>query len=74
MLKDYNYKVEPTGADSSSQNGGVEQFNQTIGATTWGLLYGSSLPANFWLYAVLGIYQQLFDSKPDKTCTIQGTY
>ena len=31
MLKHHNYKVEPTGADSPSQNGGVERFNQTIG-------------------------------------------
>jgi hypothetical protein len=51
VLKDYQYKVEPTGADSPSQNGGVERFNQTIGATTRGLLYGSSLPATFWSYA-----------------------
>ena len=53
MLKDYKYKVEPTGADSPLQNGGVKRFNQTIGATTWGLLYGSSLPAIFWSYAVV---------------------
>ena len=53
MLKDYNYKVEPIGADSPSQNGGIERFNQTIGATTRGLLYGSSLPANLWSYAVV---------------------
>ena len=53
MLKDYKYKVEPTGADLPLQNGGVEWFNQTIGATIRGLLYGSSLPANFWSYAVV---------------------
>jgi hypothetical protein len=53
MLKDFNYKVEPTGADSPSQNGGVERFNQTIGATTRALLYGSSLPATFWSFAIV---------------------
>ena len=45
MLK--KYKIEPTRADLRLQNGGVERFNQTIGATTRGLLYGSSLPAHF---------------------------
>ncbi len=40
MLKEFNYKVEPTGADSPSQNGGVERFNQTLGTMTWALLYG----------------------------------
>ena len=53
ILKDYSYKVEPTGAESPSQNGDVERFNQTIDATTRGLLYGSSLHANFWSYAVV---------------------
>ena len=38
MLQDYQYKIEPTGVDSPLQNGGVEQFNQTIGAKTRGLL------------------------------------
>jgi hypothetical protein len=38
MLNEFNYKVEPTGADSPSQNGGVERFNQTLGTMTHALL------------------------------------
>jgi hypothetical protein len=70
MLQDYNYKVEPTGADSPSQNGGVERFNQTIGSTTRGLLYGSSLPATFWSYAVVHsvyIQNRLVHSRTKRT-------
>jgi hypothetical protein len=47
MLKEFNYKVEPTGADSLSQNGGVECFNQTLGTMTRALLYRASLPAEY---------------------------
>jgi hypothetical protein len=43
--------VEPTGADSPSQNGGVEHFNQTLGTMTHALLYGASLPVEYWSYA-----------------------
>ena len=53
MLQDYQYKVDPTGTDLPLQNGGFEQFNQTIGATIRGLLYDSSLPATIWSYAVV---------------------
>jgi hypothetical protein len=53
MLKEFNYKVEPTGADSPSQNGGVERFNQTLGTITWALLYGAFLPAEYWSYALV---------------------
>jgi hypothetical protein len=52
MLKEFNYKVEPTGADIPSQNGGVECFNQTLGTMTNALLYRASLPAKYWSYAL----------------------
>ena len=70
MLKHHNYKVEPTGADSPSQNGGVERFNQTIGATTRSLLYGSSLPAEFWSFAVVHavyLHNRLVHSRTKQT-------
>jgi hypothetical protein len=51
MLKNFNYLIEPTGADSPSQNGGVERFNQTLATMTRCLLYGLSLPAMYWSYA-----------------------
>jgi hypothetical protein len=53
MLKNFNYVIEPTGADSPSQNGGVERFNQTLGTMTHCLLYGASLPATYWSYALV---------------------
>jgi hypothetical protein len=53
MLMEFNCKVEPTGADSPSQNGGVERFNQTLGTMTRALLYGASLPAEYWSYALV---------------------
>ena len=30
MLKEFQYKIEPTGADSPSQNGQVERYNETV--------------------------------------------
>ncbi len=53
MLTEINNKVEPTGADSPSQNSGVERFNQTLGTMTRALLYGASLPAEYWSYALV---------------------
>jgi hypothetical protein len=45
VLKETKYIIEPTGADSPSQNAGVEQWNQTLAITTWSLPDGSGLPA-----------------------------
>ena len=53
MLKDYNYKLEPTGADSPSQNGMAERLNGTLGALVRSLLYGAGLPATFWSAVLL---------------------
>jgi hypothetical protein len=53
MLKEFNYKVEPTGTNSPLQNGGVEHFNQTLGMMTRDLLYGASLPAEYWSSALI---------------------
>jgi hypothetical protein len=52
MLKNFNYIIKPMGADSPSQNGGV-CFNQTLGTMTRCLLYGASLPATYWAYALV---------------------
>jgi hypothetical protein len=41
------YVVEPTGADSPSQNGGAEIYNNTLAIRVWTLLYGSGLPVTF---------------------------
>jgi hypothetical protein len=53
MLKDFQYKVEPTGADSPSQNGQVERYNEIIATIVRTLLYGSQLPAKFWSVAAI---------------------
>jgi hypothetical protein len=59
MLKEFNYKVEPTGAGSPSQNGAVERFNQTLGTMTRALMYGASLPAEYWSYVLVHLVSLL---------------
>jgi hypothetical protein len=53
MLKDLAYAVKPTGADSPSQNGGAEIYNNTLAAKLWTLFYGAGFPAKFWSAALL---------------------
>lgn len=48
MMKKHLYVVEPTGADSPSQNGMTEHWNDTLAVTTRALLYGAALPAKYW--------------------------
>jgi hypothetical protein len=43
-----HYKSEPTGSDTPSQNGAVEVYNGKFGARVRSLLYGASLPAQYW--------------------------
>ncbi len=45
--------MEPTGADSPSQNGAVEIHNDKLAFCAHMLLYGSALPAKFWSDALL---------------------
>ena len=47
-MEKHLYMVEPTGADSPSQNGGAEKWNDTLAVTTRALLYGASLPVKYW--------------------------
>jgi hypothetical protein len=70
MLKDFGYIVEPTGADSPSQNRGAKIYNRTLVVKVRTLLYGSGLPANFWLAALLlavYLHNQLVHSAMSKT-------
>ncbi len=53
MLDEFKYVVEPTGADSPSQNGGAEIYNNTLAVKIQTLLYGFGLPTNFWSTALL---------------------
>ena len=43
-----HYKSKPTGSDTPSQNGAVEVYNDKFGARVRSLLYGASLPAQYW--------------------------
>ena len=53
LLRDFYYTLEPTGANSPSQNGAVEIYNDKFGVCTRTLLYVSGLPAKFWSAALL---------------------
>ncbi len=53
LLRKFHYNIEPTGADSPSQNGAAEIYNDKFIICTRTLLYGSSLPAKFWSAALL---------------------
>jgi hypothetical protein len=47
ILQDFHYSIEPMGADSPSQNGAAEIYNDKFAVRTRTLLYGSGLPATF---------------------------
>jgi hypothetical protein len=44
LLRKHRYVLEPTGADSPSQNGAVEIYNDKLAIRTRTLLYGAGLP------------------------------
>jgi hypothetical protein len=52
LLRKFHYTIEPTGADSPSQNGAAEIYNDKFAICTRTLLYGSSLPTKFWSVAL----------------------
>jgi hypothetical protein len=53
VLWQYNYVIEPTGADSPSQNGMVETYNDKLAIRTCTLLYGAGLSAKYQSVALL---------------------
>ncbi len=53
VLKEFGYTLEPTSADSPSQNGVVEIYNDKLGIWIRSLLYGSGLPAKYWSAALI---------------------
>jgi len=73
--------LEPTGADSPSQNGSVKVYNHKLAVRARTLLYGSGLPAKYWSAALLHLvylhnrlvhavtrktpFEGLFGIKPD---------
>ncbi len=52
-LTEFGCKVEPTGANSPSQNGQAEKWNNTLAVTTRALLYGTALEPKYWSAALL---------------------
>jgi hypothetical protein len=52
-MREFSYLLEPTGADSPSQNGAVEIYNDKLGIRTRALLYGAGLPAKYWSAALV---------------------
>jgi hypothetical protein len=53
ILRKHKYVMEPTGADSPSQNGAVEIYNAKLAVRTRTLLFGSGLPAKYWSSALV---------------------
>jgi hypothetical protein len=53
VLRTHNYFLESTGADSPSQNGSVEIYNNKLAVCARTLLYGSGLPAKYWSLALM---------------------
>ncbi len=53
LLWDFHYTFKPTGADSPSQNGAVEIYNDKFAVRMRTLLYGSGLPAKYWSAALV---------------------
>jgi hypothetical protein len=53
VLRTHHYMLEPTGANSPSQNNAVEIFNGKHAIRARTLLYGSGLPATYWSAALL---------------------
>jgi len=53
VLRSHNYVLEPAGADSPSQNGAVEIYNNKLAIRARTLLYGSGLPAKYWSSALI---------------------
>ena len=51
LFEHAGYKVEPTAADSSHQNGPGERPHQTIGDALRAMLGGADLEPKFWAYA-----------------------
>ncbi len=53
LLRDFWYRLEPTGADSPFQNGAIKIYNDKFGIPPHSLLYGSGLPAKYWSAALV---------------------
>jgi hypothetical protein len=76
VLRNFHYTLEPTGADSPSQNGAVEVYNDKFAVRTRTLLFGSGLPATYWSAALVHsvyLHNHLIHSDTKKT-PFEGYY
>jgi hypothetical protein len=55
LLCKFHYTLEPTGADSPSQNGAVENYNHKFAVRVRTLLFGLGLPAQYWSATLLNL-------------------
>ena len=72
----YQYKVHPTGTDSSHQNGPVKQAHCVIGDHVLALLIGASLDIKFWPYAFfhhLHVQNAMVMKGQSTSCIFQAT-
>jgi hypothetical protein len=84
LLQKHKYVIEPTGADSPTQNGAVEIYNAKLAVHTRTLLFDSGLPAKYWSSALIHAvylhnrlvhtatrktpFEAYFGAKPDLSC------
>ena len=55
LFKFYKYKIYPTGADASHQNGPVERGHRSVLTFIKSLLIGAGLETKFWPYAFMHV-------------------
>jgi hypothetical protein len=70
VLCEFHYTLKLTGADSPSQNGAVEIYNDKLAVCTRTLLYDLGLPAKFWSAALIHLgylHNHLIHTKTGKT-------
>jgi hypothetical protein len=70
MLQEFDYVIEPTGANSPSQNGSAEIYNNTLAVKVQTFLYSSGLPAKYRSAALLHavyLHNRLVHSATSKT-------
>ena len=63
LLKWFCYTLNPTGSDTSNQNGPVKWSHIKLAKSLWGMLNGANLDIKFWKY-VLCHAIQLYNSFP----------
>ena len=63
LFQNSKYRIEPTASNSSHQNGPVERPHRTIGAALRCMLFGASLPFQYWPHA-FHHYLRIYNSVP----------